>query len=66
MIINKLERDTKIFRILSNNTFISHVICISNIKDILKSYYEKFDIIFFTTVDIANTFQCTRTYDNWA
>lgn len=62
MILNKLERDTKIFRILDNRTFITHVICTANINNVLKSYYEKFDIMFFTTMDIANTFTSTRTY----
>lgn len=62
LILDNLDKNTKIFKILDNRTFISHVICVANIKNIEKSYYEKFDIIFFTTVDIANTFTCTRTY----
>lgn len=62
MMINNLDKNTKIFKILEYKTFISHIISIANIKSLEQSYYEKFDIIFFTTMDIVNTFSCTRTY----
>jgi hypothetical protein len=61
MNLDFIEKIVKLYKILNNLTFITHTICIAKFKTIPKSLYEKFDIMFFTTLTISNYYSGTRT-----
>jgi hypothetical protein len=58
---DKFRENFEITKITEYKTFITHMIGFGSINNIPKSYYEKFDILMFTDIDIASNYAGSRT-----